>query len=225
MHEALNSATQTASAIKILCFMEWRSNITAARLPEAASQPHAARCCAGPASLSRLLLIVRAPQAVSPKRSPVEGIKENSRQLRGTIATDLAKDVDHFGEADKQLLKFHGSYQQEDRDARKSRHKDGLGKYYMFMVRCKIPGGRMTERQYLAMDDLAGARLHAAIRREPDSTLNSLGLRKHCATRLARTEMPSTIEIGTEPLPKTSIGKVDRKRVLAQLKEMTHANG
>ena len=74
-------------------------------------------------------------------------------------------------------------------------------------------------------DDLAGARLHAAIRREPESTLNSLGLRKHCATRLARTEMPSTIEIGTEPLPKTSTGKVDRKRVLAQLKEMTHANG
>src|SRR2546430_2183976 len=69
MHEALNSATQTASAIKILCFMEWRSNITAARLLEAASQPHAARCCAGPALLSRLLLIVRAPQAVSPKRS------------------------------------------------------------------------------------------------------------------------------------------------------------
>ena len=74
-------------------------------------------------------------------------------------------------------------------------------------------------------DDLAGARLHAAIRREPDSTMNSLGLRKHCATRLARTEMPSTIEIGTEPLPKTSTGKVDRKLVLAQLKEMTHANG
>src|SRR5205823_13602066 len=66
--------------------------------------------------------------AVSPKRSPVEGIKENSRQLRGTIADDLAKDVDHFGEADKQLLKFHGSYQQEDRDARKNRSKEDPGK-------------------------------------------------------------------------------------------------
>jgi acyl-coenzyme A synthetase/AMP-(fatty) acid ligase len=74
-------------------------------------------------------------------------------------------------------------------------------------------------------DELAGSRLHAAIRREEGSTLNSLGLRKHCASRLARTEMPSTIEIGTEPLPKTSTGKVDRKRVLAQLEEMTHANG
>jgi acyl-coenzyme A synthetase/AMP-(fatty) acid ligase len=74
-------------------------------------------------------------------------------------------------------------------------------------------------------DDLAGKRLHAVVRREPDSTLNSLGLRKHCASRLARTEMPSTIEIVTESLPKTSTGKIDRKRVLARLEEMTHANG
>ncbi|HMF12042.1 MAG TPA: NADPH-dependent assimilatory sulfite reductase hemoprotein subunit, partial [Gemmataceae bacterium] len=92
----------------------------------------------------------------APARSPVEGVKESSRQLRGTIALELARDVDHFGEADKQLLKFHGTYQQEDRDARKARKKDGIGKHYMFMVRCKIPGGRLTAAQYLAVDDLAG---------------------------------------------------------------------
>jgi len=74
-------------------------------------------------------------------------------------------------------------------------------------------------------DELAGKRLHAVVRREADSKLNSLGLRKHCAGRLARTEMPSTIEIVTESLPKTSTGKIDRKRVLARLEEMTHANG
>jgi sulfite reductase (ferredoxin) len=91
-----------------------------------------------------------------PKRSPVEGIKEQSGQLRGTIALELLKDSDHFGEQDKQLLKFHGSYQQEDRDARKNRSKDGVGKHYMFMVRCKIPGGRLTAAQYLAVDELAG---------------------------------------------------------------------
>ncbi len=94
-----------------------------------------------------------APAAV--KRSPVEGIKESSRQLRGTIALELVEDTDHFGEADKQLLKFHGTYQQEDRDARKNRKKDGVGKHHMFMVRCKIPGGRLTAAQYLALDDLA----------------------------------------------------------------------
>ena len=74
-------------------------------------------------------------------------------------------------------------------------------------------------------DELAGKRLHAVLRREPDSKLNSLVLRKHCAERLARTEMPSTIEIVTDPLPKTSTGKIDRKLVLARLEEVTHANG
>jgi acyl-coenzyme A synthetase/AMP-(fatty) acid ligase len=74
-------------------------------------------------------------------------------------------------------------------------------------------------------DDLAGHRLHAAVRREPESKLNSLGLRKHCAERLARTEMPSSIDIGTDPLPKTSTGKIDRKRVLEELEEKTYANG
>jgi sulfite reductase (ferredoxin) len=97
----------------------------------------------------------RTPPAAA-KPSAVEGIKESSRQLRGTIALELARDTDHFGEADKQLLKFHGTYQQEDRDARKSRRKDGVGKHHMFMVRCKIPGGRISADQYLALDELAG---------------------------------------------------------------------
>jgi sulfite reductase (ferredoxin) len=97
------------------------------------------------------------PAGVAAKPSAVEGIKENSRQLRGTIALELLQDTDHFSEQDKQLLKFHGSYQQEDRDARKHRKKDGVGKHFMFMVRCKIPGGRLTAQQYLAVDDLAGA--------------------------------------------------------------------
>src|ERR1700730_14260183 len=99
-----------------------------------------------------------------PKRSAVEGIKESSRQLRGTIADELARDTDHFNDADKQLLKFHGSYQQEDRDARKTRRKEGVGKHHMFMVRCKIPGGRLTASQYLAMDDLAGAYANGTLR-------------------------------------------------------------
>lgn len=64
-----------------------------------------------------------------------------------------------------------------------------------------------------APDPLAGARLHACVRKGPDSKLNSLVLRKHCSERLARTEMPSTVEIVTAPLPKTSTGKVDRNRI------------
>jgi sulfite reductase (ferredoxin) len=93
--------------------------------------------------------------AARPARSAVEAIKEQSRALRGTIGEELDRDSDRFSEQDKQLLKFHGSYQQEDRDARKARRADGLGKHFMFMVRCKIPGGRVQAKQYLALDDLA----------------------------------------------------------------------
>src|SRR4051794_26459204 len=85
------------------------------------------------------------PQQPSPPRRPGgEDIKENSRQLRGTVLEELQVDTDHFNEANKNLLKFHGTYQQEDRDARKNRSKAGVGKHHMFMVRCKIPGGRLT---------------------------------------------------------------------------------
>jgi sulfite reductase (ferredoxin) len=100
----------------------------------------------------------------APKLSGTEGIKENSRQLRGTIALELVSGADHFNDQNKQLLKFHGSYQQENRDARKTRRKEGVGKYYMFMVRCKIPGGRVTADQYLALDDLAGKYANGTLR-------------------------------------------------------------
>jgi sulfite reductase (ferredoxin) len=96
--------------------------------------------------------------------SPVESIKESSRQLRGSIAEDLRQPSDHFSEADKQLLKFHGTYQQEDRDARKTRRVQGVGKYFMFMVRCKIPGGLLTAEQYLAVDELAGRYANGTLR-------------------------------------------------------------
>jgi sulfite reductase (ferredoxin) len=99
-----------------------------------------------------------------PKRSAVEGQKEASRQLRGTIADVMASGAEHFSDADKNLIKFHGSYQQEDRDARKNRKKDGIGKHHMFMVRCKIPGGQLTAAQYLAVDDLAGRYANGTLR-------------------------------------------------------------
>ncbi len=102
--------------------------------------------------------------AAPPKRSATEAIKEASDALRGTIADELRKESERFSEADKQLLKFHGTYQQEDRDARKSRRADGLGKPYIFMVRCKIPGGRVKADQYLAVDDLAGRYSHGVLR-------------------------------------------------------------
>jgi sulfite reductase (ferredoxin) len=104
------------------------------------------------------------PGLADPKRSAVEGVKENSGHLRGSIAKELSQETDHFSEQNKQLLKFHGTYQQEDRDARKNRKKEGVGKHYMFMVRCKIPGGRLRAAQYLAVDALAGACANGTLR-------------------------------------------------------------
>jgi len=103
--------------------------------------------------------------AETPKLSAVEGIKTTSRWLRGTLAEEMASGADHFNDESMQLLKFHGSYQQEDRDARKNRPKTGVaGKHYMFMLRLRLPGGVMTADQYLAMDDVAGKHANGTIR-------------------------------------------------------------
>src|SRR3954454_21183426 len=105
-----------------------------------------------------------ASDAAAPKRSAVEIQKEQSRQLRGSIAEELAAGAGHLNDANKNLIKFHGSYQQEDRDARKQRKPGGVGKHYMFMVRCKIPGGILTADQYLAVDALAGRHANGTLR-------------------------------------------------------------
>src|SRR5690606_19084603 len=68
-------------------------------------------------------------------KSKVEIYKEESLGLRGRIREDLASDVDHVDEATANLLKFHGTYQQDNRDTRKLRRKQGLDKEYIFMVR------------------------------------------------------------------------------------------
>src|SRR5256886_16674419 len=69
---------------------------------------------------------------------------------------ELAAGTSHFEDEAAQLLKFHGVYQQDDRDARRQRSDAGLEPDYAFMVRCKIPGGVLTARQYLVLDELAG---------------------------------------------------------------------
>ncbi len=84
--------------------------------------------------------------------SEVEIIKEKSNYLRGTIAASLADSTDKFSEEDKQLIKFHGMYQQKDRDKRKEGESE---KTTIFMLRGRIPGGRLTAEQYLAWDHLA----------------------------------------------------------------------
>jgi sulfite reductase (NADPH) hemoprotein beta-component len=82
--------------------------------------------------------------------SAIELLKQRDPTLGGSIGQTLADpQADHFVEDDTQFLKAHGVYQQDDRDLRKT------GKKYIFMVRCRIPGGVLTAAQYLACDDLA----------------------------------------------------------------------
>jgi len=89
------------------------------------------------------------------KLSPVEGMKTASNYLRGSIAAELAAPTDHFGKDDIQLLKFHGTYQQDDREARGAATESGKSeKAYSFMVRSRIPAGIMTSAQLLAHLDL-----------------------------------------------------------------------
>ena len=88
--------------------------------------------------------------------SKVERIKQSSRRLRGHIAEELQQGGSRFSEEQIQLLKFHGTYQQENRDQRVARKTAGEEKAYQFMVRSRIPGGVLTAEQYLVEDELAG---------------------------------------------------------------------
>lgn len=84
------------------------------------------------------------------KLSPVESIKQKSNFLRGTIGEELQNDEDSFGKDSLQLLKHHGTYQQDDRDQRNVKRPDGTkGKAYSMMLRTRIPGGRLTAEQFL----------------------------------------------------------------------------
>ena len=111
------------------------------------------------------------PLERKPKRSKEELIKETSQFLRGTIRDELSWDTDKFSAADVSLLKFHGSYQQDDRDARKQR-VSGVGKRHTFMARLKIPGGRLTaDEEEIAMSSL---RTELAEDRKAIRTVNEL---------------------------------------------------
>ncbi|MEH2227498.1 sulfite reductase, ferredoxin dependent [Nostoc sp.] len=97
-------------------------------------------------------MVKSAPSPIaSRKPSKVEGIKENSNFLREPVATEILQDTTHFTENAVQLLKFHGSYQQDNRDNRtKGQEKD-----YQFMLRTKNPGGLVPPELYLALDKIA----------------------------------------------------------------------
>ena len=85
-----------------------------------------------------------------------EGIKTNSNYLRGTLLESLADvSTGAIASDDQQLSKFHGLYQQDDRDVRNDRRKHKLDKAYSFLARICLPGGIATPEQWKVVDDLA----------------------------------------------------------------------
>jgi sulfite reductase (ferredoxin) len=95
--------------------------------------------------------MVTPPSAPQKKVSKVEDIKERSNYLREPVASQLLEDTTHFSEDAIQILKFHGSYQQDNRDNRvKGQEKD-----YQFMLRTRNPGGFIPAQLYLTLDRLS----------------------------------------------------------------------
>ena len=111
---------------------------------------------------------------MSTKKSKVEVIKENSNYLRGPLAEEMKNDEPFISKEAYQILKFHGSYQQDDRDLRKGRDR-----HWMFMIRGRVAGGRITANQYTAIDDIADRFGDQTIRATTRQTFQLYGIIKN----------------------------------------------
>ncbi len=119
--------------------------------------------------------------------SPIEKIKAGSRGLRGTLVESLADA--HTGglrEDDTQLLRLHGSYQQDDRDLREDRRLRKLEPALSFMVRLRLPGGVCTPAQWLALDAIAREYANGTLRLTTRQTFQFHGIVKRDLKRTMR---------------------------------------
>lgn len=113
------------------------------------------------------------------KLSPIEGIKQKSKGLRGTLKESLADEITgSIREDDTALIKFHGMYQQDDRDKRVERAAKKLDRLYSFMVRLRLPGGMLTAEQWIATHHIAGAYATGIIKITSRQTLQLHGILK-----------------------------------------------
>jgi sulfite reductase (NADPH) hemoprotein beta-component len=108
-----------------------------------------------------------------------ETIKAESNFLRGTISDALLDRITgSVSDDDQQLTKFHGIYLQDDRDLRPERAKKKMEKAFAFMARLRIPGGVMTPRQWIAMQELAAERGSGTLRLTTRQTIQFHGIIK-----------------------------------------------
>jgi sulfite reductase (ferredoxin) len=114
----------------------------------------------------------------APKPSAVEGFKTASDYLRGDIARELADGAPGFGKGSIQLLKNHGTYQQDDREQRKSREGAKSAREISFMIRTCVPGGKLTAAQLLSALDMGDELGNGTIRLTTRQTIQHHGVVK-----------------------------------------------
>ncbi|MDN3693114.1 NADPH-dependent assimilatory sulfite reductase hemoprotein subunit [Chryseobacterium tructae] len=111
--------------------------------------------------------------------SPVERIKTQSNGLRGTLKESLADDfTGAIREDDQTLIKFHGMYQQDDRDRREERVSKKLEWLYSYMIRLRLPGGFLTSDQWIGVNDIANDHSTGTIKITTRQTLQLHGILK-----------------------------------------------
>ena len=135
-----------------------------------------------------------------PQPSAIEVFKNDSEYLLGEIGTELVDQNNFFGKGSVQLLKHHGTYQQDDRDVRGQIQDDGSKKRFIYMVRTRIPGGRMTTRQFLAHLDLCDEVGNTTLRITSRQTLQLHGViksdLKNTIKRISDTELTTLAACG-----------------------------
>lgn len=109
----------------------------------------------------------------------VERIKEASDGLRGSLEASLQDELTGaIREDDQTLIKFHGMYQQDDRDRREQRAEKKLEWLYSFMIRLRLPGGYMTAEQWKGMHHIAGEHSTGVIKITTRQTIQLHGILK-----------------------------------------------
>ena len=113
------------------------------------------------------------------KLSAIEGIKTASDGLRGTINESLKDEITGaIREDDKALIKFHGMYEQDDRDRREERAEKKLDRLYTFMIRLRLPGGFISPEKWIAAHHIAGENSTGVIKITTRQTIQLHGLLK-----------------------------------------------
>lgn len=113
------------------------------------------------------------------KLSAIEGIKTASDGLRGSINESLKDEITGaIREDDKAVIKFHGMYEQDDRDRREERAEKKLDRLYSFMIRLRLPGGFITPEKWIAAHNIAGQNSTGIIKITTRQTIQLHGLLK-----------------------------------------------